>query len=559
MAKIYPERLPQSILDDPRRKAEVSVFHALAAMDNAFVVFYSVAWQSRSQGVARDGEADFVIAHPELGLLVMEVKGGGVSFDGESGEWYTIDRNGEQHAIKDPAEQARRSHYTLLDNLLELPGWGRGFVTIGHVACFPHISVPARPLRMDLPREIVFDRDDVDTIQQSVLRAFEHYASKDRRVPLGRERLRLVERLLARSFSIRTPLGVELEQDDEKLIELTEQQMSILQFLRTRRRAAIAGCAGSGKTMLAIEKACRLREQGFEVLLTCFNAVLAGELQQRVEGVHVTHFHGLCKEMAREHGFSLRKPTSEQEYHDIILPEQLLDAAQKAGPQYDAIIVDEGQDFRETYWIGLSTLLRENGIFYVFYDDNQNLYGGETALQGIVDEAPFPLSENCRNTRAIHQLVSQFHSQPADLVCRGPQGHAPELVYYREDAHMLRLAQAKLHQLVVEERVAPEDIVILTPRSQERTQFKIGMRLGNFVLTSGRSKAGNSIQVSSIHAFKGLERRVVLITEIDEFSRHKPEIVMYVGCSRARTYLVLFADAAAPADLKKRIESACKG
>lgn len=214
-------------------------------------------------------------------------------------------------------------------------------------------------------------------MQQSILRAFEHYASKERRTPLGRDRLHIVERLLARSFNVHTPLGVELEQQDEKLVELNEQQMSILQFVRTRRRAAIAGCAGSGKTMLAVEKARQLCEQGFDVLLTCFNAALAGELQQRLDGVHVTHFHGLCKEMAKEYGFSLRKPTSEQEYHDVILPEQLLDAAQEAGPQYDAIIVDESQDFKEIYWIGLSTLLRENDIFYVFYDDNQNLYGGE--------------------------------------------------------------------------------------------------------------------------------------------------------------------------------------
>lgn len=559
MAKIYPERLPLSILDDPKRKAEVSVYRALAAMDNVFVVFYSVAWQSRSQGTARDGEADFVIAHPELGLLVMEVKGGGVSLDGETGEWYTIDRNGDQHAIKDPSEQARRSHYTLLDNLLDLPGWGRSFVTIGHAVCFPDVFISSRELRMDLPREIVFDHDDVENMQQSILRAFEHYASKDRCAPLGRERLHLVEKLLARSFTIHTPLGVELAQDDEKLVELTEQQMSILQFLRTRRRAAIAGCAGSGKTMLAVEKARRLSEQGFEVLLTCFNAALAGELQQRLDGGHVTHFHGLCKEITREHGFSLRKPSNEQEYHDVILPEQLLDAAQEAGPQYDAIIVDEGQDFKETYWIGLSALLRENGIFYVFYDDNQNLYGGEAALQGMVDEAPFPLFENCRNTRTIHQLVSRFHSQPADLVCRGPQGHAPELAYYREPGHMLRLVQTKLHHLVVNEHIDPADIVIITPRAQERSQFKIGMRLGNFVLTSSQGKGSNNIQVSSIHAFKGLERRVVLIAEIDEFVRHKPEIVMYVGCSRARTYLALFVDAATPADLKDCIEAACKG
>jgi superfamily I DNA/RNA helicase len=308
-----------------------------------------------------------------------------------------------------------------------------------------------------------------------------------------------------------------------------------------------------------VEKARSLAAQGFEVLLTCFNVALAQELQKREVDVTVAHFHGLCKEMARESGFSLRKPASEQEYNDVILPDELFNAATNLGPQYDAIVVDEGQDFKETYWVALSALLRQDGIFYVFFDDNQNLYGGTAALKGLVDEEPFPLSENCRNTQTIHKLVSKFHSQPDSLICRGPQGHAPELLYYRDAAQLIRQVQSRLHHLVVDEHISPQDIVILTPRSQERTNFKAGMRLGSFVLTEGQRNWQNGIQVSSIHAFKGLERRVVIIAEIDEYVRYQPEIVMYVGCSRARTYLVLCADENIPADLKRSIESVCKG
>jgi len=561
MAKIYPERLPETVLNDPKRKAESVVYDALSEMDNAFVVFYSVAWQSRKDGAARDGEADFVIAHPDLGILVMEVKGGGVSFNGMTGEWRTVDRKGIEYPIKDPAEQAKRSHYTLLDKLAELPGWDRQrFLTIGHAVCFPHIYALSAELKLNLPRDIIFDHDDVAEMQKAILRTFDYYANKDRRAPLGRDRLQLVENLLARSFSISTPLGVELEQEDEKLIELTEQQMSILQLLRTRRRATIAGCAGSGKTMLAIEKARRLDAQGFNVLLTCFNVALADELQKRLpESIVVTNFHALCKSMAQESGFSLRKPASEEEYNDVILPEELLNAAEEQGPQFDAIVVDEGQDFKDTYWIALSALLRPNGIFYVFFDDNQNLYDGTAALKGIVDEEPFPLSENCRNTQTIHKLVAKFHSQPDELICRAPLGHAPELLYYRDAMQLMRQIQSKLHHLVIDEHISAQDIVILTPRSQERTQFKVGTRLGSFALTDGQRNWSNGIQVSSIHAFKGLERQVVIIAEIDEYVRHKPEIVMYVGCSRARTYLILCADENIPTDLKQRIEAACKG
>lgn len=559
MAKIYPEHLPESVLNDPKRKAEIIIYTALAMLDARFTVFYSVSWQARKEGTTRDGEADFVITHPDFGILILEVKGGGVEYHSQTGKWFTVDREGTRFEIKDPVEQAKRSHYMLLEKLGDLPGWDKNrFIHIGHAVCFPHIYVPSTSLRWDIPRQIVIDHDDIGKMQEIVPQIFEYYASKEKRIPLGNDRAQVIEKLLAHSFNLRIPLGVELEEEDEKIVLLTEQQMLVLQILRKRRRAVIAGCAGSGKTMLAVNKARQLNEQGFHVLFTCFNVVLAEELKKILPStVTVSHFHGLCKEMVKESGFSLRKPANENDYFDVILPEELLDAAESLGPQFDAIIVDEGQDFKETYWISLSALLEPNGIFYIFYDDNQNLYSNINVLKGIIDDEPFLLSENCRNTKAIHNVVAKFHSQPDELVCNTPFGHTPELIYYRDGDHLIRLIQSKLHHLVMDEHISPQDIVILTPRSQDRTLFKAGSRLGNFVLIDSNRNWTNGIQVSTIHAFKGLERRVVILVEMDDFVRYKPEAIMYVACSRARTYLVLYADENIPSDIKQRIEAAC--
>jgi len=65
----------------------------------------------------------------------------------------------------------------------------------------------------------------------------------------------------------------------------------------------------------------------------------------------------------------------------------------------DAVIVDEGQDFREEWWLALRYLLNDpdSGIFYVFFDDHQNLYSSG----GVpLEVAPVVLRKNCRNTRA---------------------------------------------------------------------------------------------------------------------------------------------------------------
>lgn len=558
MAKIYPEHLPESVKSDPKRQAERKVFDTLSKLGSLFVVFYSVAWQARRDGYTRDGEADFVIAHPDYGVLVLEVKGGGVAYDATTGQWTTTDRYGEAFVI-DPVEQAKKSHYTLLEKLKDLAEWDSSrFLTIGHAVCFPDVVIGSKALKLDLPREIVIDHDDLEKIEGNILRVFDHYAERTRRAPLGKDRLVTVESLLARSFNIRTPLGVELDKEDERLIELTERQFSLLNFLASRRRALIAGCAGSGKTMLAVEKARQLHEQGFNVLLTCFNSALAEDLAKRLPEVTVLHFHGLCRELAKETGFTIQPVKDQQEFYDVALPEMLMKAVDETGPMFDAIIVDEGQDFLETFWVALASLLKEKeGIFYVFFDDNQNLYGG-ASLKGIVNDEPFLLSENCRNTKSIHKVVSSFYSDRKRIICNGPEGRIPELYFYQDTAGMLKGVQSILNKLVNEEHVATEDIVVLTPHGQERTELKIGARLGNFTLTENPPRRRNEIQTTTIYKFKGLERKVVIVAEVDDKFKYNPETLMYVGSSRARTHLLFFVAQNAPIEIKSQIETACK-
>ena len=77
MATMFPTPLPVAVAADAGREAERRVYDALARLlDPEHAVFYSVAWLTRATGpAARDGEADFVIAHSDLGVLVLEVKG----------------------------------------------------------------------------------------------------------------------------------------------------------------------------------------------------------------------------------------------------------------------------------------------------------------------------------------------------------------------------------------------------------------------------------------------------------------------------------------------------
>ena len=75
MARMYPRTLHG---DDLKSEAEGKVFKALEErLDDGWEVFHSMAWVVRDKDTGSDdGEIDFVLVHPEEGVLCLEVKGG---------------------------------------------------------------------------------------------------------------------------------------------------------------------------------------------------------------------------------------------------------------------------------------------------------------------------------------------------------------------------------------------------------------------------------------------------------------------------------------------------
>src|SRR6185369_5475753 len=92
---------------------------------------------------------------------------------------------------------------------------------------------------------------------------------------LGSDGIRALEFILARSFTLRVPLGAVLSGDDQKIMLLTDEQYHILETFGQWKRLAIAGGAGTGKTLLAAEKARRLSNEGRTTLILCYNRPLA--------------------------------------------------------------------------------------------------------------------------------------------------------------------------------------------------------------------------------------------------------------------------------------------
>jgi hypothetical protein len=154
-----------------------------------------------------------------------------------------MSRYGNEYAISDPVDQARRSHYALEKDLQKIPGWPKYRVNMWHAVCFPDIHVPQSDfLKADLPREQVIDRNDLLDIHETINNMFTYiFGSTMKEESPGHQGIQILEGLLANSFQFHTPLGVELEREDEKLIELTERQFRALSILGSRKAGSHRG------------------------------------------------------------------------------------------------------------------------------------------------------------------------------------------------------------------------------------------------------------------------------------------------------------------------------
>jgi hypothetical protein len=416
MATVFPSPLPESVIHDAGREAERRVYDALAGLlGPEHCVFYSVAWLTKAAGqAARDGEADFVVAHPDLGVLVLEVKGGRIGHDQVSGEWHSTDRGEHRHAIRDPFAQARQSHHALLHKLEEHPVIRRFYIKIGHGVVFPDSANPHKTLVPDAEPAIMVFAEDLNHIDECVRRMFEYWNGRiGAAMVIAPGFVQAVTEMLAPRFELRQSLGASLQADDRQLLRLTEGQFRVLDMLSRQRRVAISGGAGTGKTLLALEKARRLAAEGLEVLLTCYNRPLADHLRRSAgpcERLTIANFHTYCWEMAKQAGMPLPETSATDPppgFYERTVPDALLTALDSVPKRFDAIVVDEGQDFLDSWWdpLMLSLADLDGGILYVFHDDNQNLYRRTSSFPGRMLE--IPLQDNLRNTQKISELTTR--------------------------------------------------------------------------------------------------------------------------------------------------------
>ena len=298
MANIIPVLSDQQINEIPSR-AEQKVYKSLAGqLSNDCLVIHSLEFIKQTSKFKSHGdrEADFVIFSPRSGVLVVEVKGGGIEYDKSINKWYSIDRNFKKHGIKNPAQQAKDAKYEIRRHLQHKIG--NKNILFAHAVLFPDIDNATPLASPDMPVNIIGTMRNLISLDKWVSDTFFYWAGEQSAHDvLGESGIKTAEQIYGKKVSIRPSLKSAIEKEVEKQIELTNQQKNILRQLKRRKEGLIEGGAGTGKTVLALDHAQNLAEQGLKVLLLCYNQKLGNEFKiksNKIDNLHSMSFHEFC-------------------------------------------------------------------------------------------------------------------------------------------------------------------------------------------------------------------------------------------------------------------------
>lgn len=536
----FPARIPEAIRANKRRGAECRVYDTLCAqLAGPWHVYYSRPWLGLDRdGRDKDGEADFVLAHPEYGMLVLEVKGGGIRYDAVHDKWTSTNSDHETVKIKNPATQATTNKHELLKKLKKRAGWGGRYINARIGVVFPDCKVP-HDLAPNLPRYSVAGVIEMQKLGSWVeQRLIGNDEALENVAPPGQDGLAIMDGFFAESFQLEQPMAASLLQADHELRIMTERQALVLQLLEQHRRLAIPGAAGTGKTALAVEKARRLATQGMRTLLLCYNRPLAVHLRLQlgtIDNLEVSSFHALVRKLARRARLDVPDDSDARKL-DGTWGRLLMEALEHlASERFDAIVVDEGQDLDEGWLPAVEMLLRDaqQGVLYVFYDDNQKVHARSTTIEAAVHRSDIHLNRVLRNTRPIAESYRAL--LPASVMIDGPEGPPVE---YREFGGSLADELTKLLSDLIESRcIAPERIAVLFRDVATRDSVLGGRAIGRWCTTDAEKNESGRVICESVRRFKGLEAPVVILVEPSTYCEETE--MLYVGMSRPRTLLIL--------------------
>ena len=427
----------------------------------------------------------------------------------------------------------------------------------GYAVVFPHMDYEGLP-PPNADKSMIISRRSLPIMAQAIECAYAAWTDSPRSLPNDRYSMLLNDCLMPR-FRIFRPVGPDISDAAEQLLELTEMQAQVFTGLYAQDRVLVEGAAGSGKTFLALQRALAFAREGRKTLFVCYNRALATWLWWQVQDdastsdfkklLTVKHFHGLAADLANEAQIEFRpadggSPTVE--FWDNEVPDLMEQAVIKLemegrAAHFDAIVVDEAQDFSLGWWYVLtqSLLSDPDGPLYAFIDPNQSLRG-QFHWPEVEFASRFKLTINCRNTRRIAAASAKVLDLDPDTFPRAPAGNPLRVLRAASPSHQNGLVKQELRSLLRRHDVMPQQIAVIGPAAKSKGSLSNLTDIDQIpIITSVTEwRSGGGVLVTTARAFKGLEAEVVVLYDLCDFGRLFRKEDLYVACTRAKSLLV---------------------
>jgi UvrD-like helicase C-terminal domain/Nuclease-related domain/AAA domain len=601
MARMYPENL-EGFEEATEGERKVFAFIREAARPHKdFTCWYQPSIGSQGK------VPDFLLYGKKLGLLVLEVKDwASHQILSYTPHLFTVQVSAKTEQKTNPLRQAKGYANALMEGLREIPDFvsrepaheGGLKIPVGRTVVFPNISrdeYEDRGIRWLIPMEMTLLRDDLDPDGEILCdlsgRKFQQRIAGAFLFPFkgltGKQEAKLHFALWPEG-KIRLPArqGAAKEHFQRDLEALDDAQAKMALRLGPGHQV-VKGPPGSGKTLVLVHRCCQLRRYQPKikrVLLVCFNIALVSYLKRLVQeraigtgdgGVHVSHFFELCSKVLGE---NVRFENESSDYYDLVAQETLdrVKAGKSRVEPFDAVLVDEGQDFDDLMLKVVLALLKPGGDFVLSLDSYQDLYMRRPSWKSVGIKAggrTHHLKRVYRNTKSIFDFTQRFIGQEpragtqlALLTEAGTfQGAAPEILKFRDSGELeafllkdlmecLRRGEYKRSEtgIIYDDKVYGPDRFSYDNRA-------LPMRLLRSLEGSGvpstwvsqdvRSKemydiTTDRVSLISIHSSKGLDFDLVYLVGLDhihpaEEMRQSLVSLVYVAMTRAKVRLVI--------------------
>lgn len=598
MATLIPSDIQS--FTTPGERSFYRFLQSYAKPDDKYIAWY----QPDIQG----SEPDFILYVQDAGLIIFEVKDWALDqIMAADPQFFTLCIGGKEERRRNPLIQIREYFARVMDKIKQdgqlvskdSNTYGQVKVTVNSGVVFPNINkyeYRQRGLDKIIPVDRIFFWDDLhpqspiceDPTGRCFREALDRMLTVKPRFTITGKELNHLRQLIFPIVRINLPERDQKNKgaDDTRRLKLLDHHQESIARQYDGGHRIIVGPSGSGKTLILVHRAALLKQYNptiRNILFVCYNITLVNYIRRLLadknvpigeNGVEVCHFFQLCAKIT---GDNVHYEKADSEYYNMVI-QDTMEKLPSCKLHYDAILIDEGQDFSDDMLKIVMTLLNpKTDHLAIALDDNQNIYQRYASWKEVGIHARgrvHRVSWIYRNTKEIADFAKAIIKDGQESRQEAPQtelfpetfealhGPKPDIRSFQNYEAIAAWVVSRIWSLNKEEgyplaevaiiytmRSPENDTGIHLPRLLETALEKKGI-IHNWISEDYRAKRSydvttDSVTISTIHSLKGFDYACVFVLGMDwlapgsRWNEEQIKKLAYVAVTRAREQLFI--------------------